>query len=74
MPTVNITSLGDSLAPTADLLQQEISPSVPLHVEAFGGHMGYITGNLPDHTWLNYALQHYLDELLAMACGSRAAS
>ena len=36
--------------------------------------MGYITGNLPDHTWLNYALQHYLDELLAMACGSRAAS
>ena len=64
VPTVIITSLDDPLAPAADLLEQALSPSIHLHVEAFGGHMGYITSNLPDRTWLNYAIEHYLDELL----------
>ena len=35
---------------------------------AFVGHMGYITSNLPDRSWLNYALEHYLTELLATSC------
>ena len=46
VPTVIITSLDDPLAPAADLLACPASPSVQLHVEPFGGHMGYITGNL----------------------------
>jgi predicted alpha/beta-fold hydrolase len=32
-------------------------------VERFGGHMGYVSGNLPDRRWLDYALEHYLNEL-----------
>ena len=68
VPTVIITSMDDPLAPAADLLGHVVSPSVQLHVEQYGGHMGYITGNLPDRTWLNYALEHYLEELLSAAC------
>jgi predicted alpha/beta-fold hydrolase len=33
-------------------------------VERFGGHMGYVSGNMPDWRWLDYALDHYLEELL----------
>ena len=74
VPTVIITSLDDPLAPAADLLEQALSPSIHLHVEAFGGHMGYITSNLPDRTWLNYAIEHYLDELLPADPRVRACS
>ena len=35
-------------------------------------HMGYISGNLPDRGWLNYAIEHYLDELLSAGCGAAA--
>jgi predicted alpha/beta-fold hydrolase len=69
VPTVIITSQDDPLAPASDFQSCPLSPQVQLHVEPFGGHMGYITGNLPDHGWLNYALEHYLDELLAAGCG-----
>ena len=73
VPTVIITSQDDPLAPAADLLEHASSPYIQMHVEPFGGHMGYITRNLPDRTWLNYAIEHYLDELLpaddrAQAC------
>jgi predicted alpha/beta-fold hydrolase len=65
VPTVIITSEDDPIAPAADFLDQVLSPYVQLHVEPCGGHMGYITSNLPDRSWLNYAMEHYLDELLA---------
>jgi predicted alpha/beta-fold hydrolase len=68
VPTVIISSMDDPLAPAGDLRQQILSPAVQLHVEQSGGHMGYITGNLPDRCWLNYALEHYLDELVASSC------
>jgi hypothetical protein len=72
VPTVIITSLDDPLAPAADLLNLPRSASIQLHVEPFGGHMGYITSNLADHSWLNYAIEHYLDELLpGAALGTR---
>lgn len=65
VPTVIITSMDDPLAPASDLQAFPLSPSVQLHVEPFGGHMGYISGNLPDRNWLNYALEHYLEAFLA---------
>ncbi len=49
--------------PAGDILQQAVSPAVHLHVERFGGHMGYVSGDLPDRRWLDYALEHYLNEL-----------
>jgi hypothetical protein len=63
VPTVILSSLDDPFAPGGDILKQAISPAVHLHVERFGGHMGYVSSNLPDRRWLDYALEHYLNEL-----------
>lgn len=63
VPTVIISSLDDPFAPAGDLLKWALPPAVHLHAEATGGHMGYLTRNLPDHRWLDYALDHYLREL-----------
>lgn len=63
VPTVILSSRDDPFAPAGDILKQAISPAVHLHVERFGGHMGYVSGNLPDRRWLDYALEHYLNEL-----------
>ncbi len=64
VPTVIISSMDDPLAPAADILRQTLSPAIHLHVERFGGHLGYVTGNLPDRRWLDYALTHYVGEML----------
>ncbi|BDU71812.1 YheT family hydrolase [Mesoterricola silvestris] len=65
VPTVILTSRDDPFAPASDLLVRPVPPSVHLHVEATGGHMGYITRNLPDRRWLDYAVTHYLAALAA---------
>lgn len=64
VPTVIISALDDPLAPAADILKQPLAPAVHLHVESYGGHLGYVSGNLPDRQWLPYALAHYVSELL----------
>lgn len=63
-PTVILTSTDDPFAPAGDLDGAECPPSVHLHVEHTGGHMGYIGRGVPAHRWLDYALDHYLRELL----------
>jgi len=63
VPTVILSSRDDPFAPAGDIFKQALSPSVHLHVERFGGHMGYVSRNLPDRRWLDYALEHYLNEL-----------
>jgi len=63
VPTVILSSLDDPFAPAGDILVQPRSEAVHLHVEATGGHMGYVTRNLPGHRWLDYAVGHYLDGL-----------
>ena len=65
VPTVLLTSLDDPFAPAGDLEGAELSPAVHLHVEATGGHMGYVGRGVPHLRWLDYALDHYLRELLA---------
>ena len=63
VPTVILTSLDDPFAPGGDVLRCPLSPAVHLHAEPTGGHMGYLSRNLPGHRWLDYALEHYLAQL-----------
>jgi hypothetical protein len=65
VPAVILTSLDDPFAPGGDVLRFPRSPSVHLHVERVGGHMGYVSRNLKDYRWLEYALEHYLAALTA---------
>lgn len=62
-PTVILTSEDDPFAPAADLLRQPLARAVHLHAEPTGGHMGYLSRNLPGLRWLDYALDHYLARL-----------
>lgn len=71
VPTVILSSKDDPFAPAGDIPAQALPEAVHLHVEATGGHMGYITRNLPDHRWLDYALDHYVQALVARPCFSR---
>lgn len=66
VPTVILSSLDDPFATAADLRDLPRSPWVHLHVEAHGGHMGYVSANLPDRRWMDYAILHYLDGLLGL--------
>ena len=63
VPTVILTALDDPFAPGGDILGCGLSPAVHLHAEPFGGHMGYLSRNLADRRWLDYALEHYLGQL-----------
>jgi predicted alpha/beta-fold hydrolase len=69
VPTVILSSADDPFAPASDILARPRSGAVHLHVEATGGHMGYVTRNLPDRRWLDYALTHYLAALACEAGG-----
>jgi predicted alpha/beta-fold hydrolase len=71
-PTVLLTSLDDPFAPGGDLARCQPSPAVHVHLEATGGHMGYLSRNLEGFRWLDYALVHYV-QALAAAAGARAA-
>ena len=69
-PAVILTSEDDPFAPAEDLGDARIPPSVHLHVEATGGHMGYVGRGVPNLRWLDYALDHYLGELLGASRAS----
>jgi hypothetical protein len=62
VPTVILTALDDPFAPGADVLACPRSPWVHLHAERHGGHMGYLSRNLADCRWLDYAVLHYLGQ------------
>ena len=64
VPTVILTSMDDPFAPAGDILRCPLAPAVHLHAEPAGGHMGYLSRNLPGLRWLDYALEHYLGALL----------
>jgi predicted alpha/beta-fold hydrolase len=65
VPTVILTSLDDPFAPGGDVVKCALSPAVHLHTEPHGGHMGYLSRNLAGFRWLDYALEHYLGQLVA---------
>ena len=64
IPTVLLTARDDPFAPAGDLDAARMPARLHLHVEATGGHMGYLGRGVPGHRWLDYALAHYLGELL----------
>ncbi len=63
-PTVILMAKDDPFIPWRDHAEAPKSPQVRLHLEEVGGHMGYLSRDLPDRRWLDRALGHYLDELL----------
>lgn len=63
-PTVILTSKDDPFVPWQDHAEAPKSPSVHLHLEAVGGHMGYLSQDAPGRRWLDLALGHYMDALL----------
>ena len=66
VPTVILTTLDDPFAPGGDILGCALSPAIHLHAEATGGHMGYLSRNVPGLRWLDYALEHYLHQLKSL--------
>jgi hypothetical protein len=64
VPTVILMAKDDPFIPWQDAVEARPSPAVHLHLEDCGGHMGYLSRDLPDHRWLPYAVAHYARELL----------
>ncbi len=64
VPTVILHAEDDPFVDAADLRSADLGPGVHLHLEGTGGHMGYLSRDLPDRRWLAHALGHYLDRLL----------
>lgn len=68
IPTVLLTAKDDPFVHVGDYLSAKLSPTTSLHVEETGGHMGYLSARptpLGTRRWLDYALHHYLNELVA---------
>ncbi len=60
VPTLLLTSEDDPFVDVRDYLEAKLSPAIRLHVEKFGGHMGYLTARrtpLGTRRWLDYALR-----------------
>jgi uncharacterized protein len=55
IPTLLITSEDDPFVPVETYRRARLSPSMHLHVEKHGGHMGYISKGA-DRRWLDHAL------------------
>jgi len=64
VPTVILMAKDDPFIPWRHAAEAEPSPAVHLHFEARGGHMGYLSRDLPGRRWLPYAVAHYTRELL----------
>lgn len=70
IPTAILTSVDDPFVPVIDYQKANYSPSVFHHIEASGGHMGYLTRQkhpLFGNRWLDYALDHFLGHLAGLA-------
>lgn len=66
VPTVIITSEDDPFVSVQPYLEAKVSPAVRLHVEKFGGHLGYLTRKktpFGSERWLDYALHETLKAL-----------
>ena len=66
VPTVILHAADDPFVAAVDLARATLGPGVHLHLEPTGGHMGYLSRDLPDRRWLSHALGHYLDHLSQM--------
>jgi len=67
VPTVILMAQDDPFIPWESAASALASEAVHLHLEARGGHMGYLSRDLPGRRWLPYALEHYTRQLLESA-------
>ena len=67
VPTVVLMAKDDPFIPWRHAAEASASASVHLHFEARGGHMGYLSRDLPGHRWLPYAVEHYARQLMELA-------
>jgi len=65
IPTVILVSQDDPIVPVAGWKRVRLSPSVHLHRESTGGHLGYLSRGVPGMRWLVPAVEHYVDWLTA---------
>ena len=70
VPTVILMAKDDPFIPWQHAVEARPSSAVHLHLEPRGGHMGYLSRDLPGHRWLPYALEHYTRQLLDDAATS----
>lgn len=62
-PTVIVHAEDDPFIDVKDYHDAQLGPGIHLHLERHGGHIGYLSRDLPNRRWLDYALGHYLDQL-----------
>lgn len=61
IPTVMLTAADDPFVSGQDYEEAELSPSIVLHIEKCGGHMGYLAQSGMGHKrWLDGTLRTYL--------------
>ncbi len=65
VPTVILMAKDDPFIPWRHAVDSSPSDQVHLHIEPHGGHMGYLSRDLPGHRWLPYAIEHYAQQLLS---------
>ena len=63
-PTVIIHAEDDPFIDPSDFQRARYGSGIHLHLEQHGGHLGYVSANQPYRRWLDYAVGHYLDQLL----------
>lgn len=66
VPTVILTAEDDPFVDVKDYKSAEISPMAKLHIERFGGHMGYLAGQPTPYgtkRWLDYAIYEFMKGL-----------
>ena len=64
IPTVMLTASDDPFVLVEDYENAVVSPLVHVHIEKFGGHMGFLSrgdGMTKTKRWLDYALGEYMD-------------
>src|SRR5690606_18818428 len=65
-PTVILTAGDDPFVDARALERAPLPAAVHLHVEPSGGHIGYVaSAGLGWTRWLDGALEHYVDQLVA---------
>lgn len=66
VPTVILHAEDDPFIDAHDLRDAVLGPGVHLHMERHGGHQGYVSRDLPQYRYMDYAIGHYLDALLSL--------
>ncbi len=71
-PTLVLHAIDDPFVTVESYQGTQLSPSVSLHLEPHGGHVGYLSGStFRLEKWLGGALSHYIGEVCAALDGEQ---